>query len=48
MTGTNDLSEEKHCDHSEEDNYNYYYQEFVKKGSKISKLVLKIFQVVKE
>jgi len=34
MTGTNDLSEEKHCDHSEEDNYNYYYQEFVKKAEK--------------
>ena len=37
MTGTEDPSEEKCCDNSEEDNYNYYYQEFVKKGSKITK-----------
>ena len=43
MTGTEDPSEEKCCDNSEEDNYNYYYQEFVKKGSKITKYFYFIF-----
>jgi len=34
ITGTKDLSAEQECDHSEEDNHNYYYQQFVKKAEK--------------